>query len=100
MLNKSMFNATLLYYTGTELFAAGASPLLYEVMWGATSMVPSPNPGFTSVYDEWMNTSSALYRGAAKAKIGNLGSGSDYMPFLQLQGISSANIGYVSVRVS
>ena len=84
---------------GTEIFSAEASSLLYEVLWSAAGKVPSPKEHFKTIYDEWLDATTGNYRGRSRPKISNLGSGSDYAPFLQLQGISSADIRYVRAYV-
>ena len=66
------------------------------VMWQAAAMVPSPNISFNTVYDEWLKATNASYKGDLRPLISDLGSGSDFTPFLQLQGISSASMSYVS----
>ena len=84
---------------GTQYLSVGASPLLYMVMWQAAAMVPSPpspNSIFDTLYDEWLKAANASYKGVLMPLISDLGSGSDFTPFLQLQGISSASMGYVS----
>ena len=83
---------------GTQYLSVGASPLLYMVMWQAAAMVPPPSPNsiFDTVYDEWLKAANASYKGVLMPLISDLGSGSDFTPFLQLQGISSASMGYVS----
>ena len=76
---------------------AQANPLMYEVLWQATSSVKSPNTSFATVYDEWRSYMPGFYNGVAKPAIGNLGSGSDFTAFLQKQGISCASMSYVSL---
>lgn len=79
-------------------FTAAAVPSLKRFILGVTRAVPSPKGG--SVYDQWV-----LSRGhpmehpgldvAARTtdvRIGDLGSGSDYTPFLQHVGVPSADI--------
>lgn len=85
---------------GQDSVGVGATPLLYETMWAAAAMVQCPNEGFDTLYDEWLNTSKKHYNGVYKPNIGNLGSGSDFTGFLQLQGISSANLAYVHVSAA
>ena len=62
-------------------------------------MVECPNEGFETVYDEWLNVSHKVYNGVNKPYVGNLGSGSDYTAFLQLYGVSAADMRYVSMSV-
>ena len=85
---------------GAQYLSVGASPLLYMVMWQAAAMVlsppPSPSGMIYTVYDEWLKAANASYKGVLMPLISDLRSGSDFTPFLQLQGISSASMGYVS----
>lgn len=79
-------------------FAAATVPSLKQFVLDVTRAVPSPRGG--SVYDQWV-----LHRGQgyehpgvdapaeiAEAHIGDLGSGSDYSPFLQHIGVPSADV--------
>ena len=59
-------------------------------------MVKCPNESFHTLYDEWLSVKPGFYNGVAKPFIGNLGSGSDFTAFLQLHGISSVSMAYVS----
>jgi N-acetylated-alpha-linked acidic dipeptidase len=80
-------------------FTAAAVPSLKQFILGVTRAVPSPKGG--SVYDRWVMTHphSSEHPGvdiaqktAAAVQIGDLGSGSDYTPFLQHIGVPSADI--------
>lgn len=79
-------------------FTAAASPSLKQFVLGVTRIVPSPQGG--SVYDQWVlnRAHSANPPGfdapaqMAEAHIGDLGSGSDYSPFLQHIGVPSADV--------
>jgi N-acetylated-alpha-linked acidic dipeptidase len=79
-------------YLNSDIGAVGdalniaASPLLNDVLLQATKDVVT-NTGDT-VYDNWKNTSNG------PPQIGVLGSGSDYTGFLQLLGITSADLGF------
>ena len=93
-------------------FTAAAVPSLHQFLREITREVPSPAGG--SVFDQWKaaeDKSSNLTADAPKAptfepksssrqtypgdipSIGELGSGSDYSPFLDHAGVSSADIG-------
>ena len=91
-------------------FDASAVPSLKEFVRSITRLVPSPKGG--TVYDQWVKTQSegAGRRGAnngfneqrppnsksaaeAAAKVGDLGSGSDYSAFIQHLGVPSTDIG-------
>jgi len=59
--------------------------------------VASPDNAGSTLYDDWLKESSKIYaNGVKKPKIGDLGSGSDFTAFLQLCGISSTSMAYVS----
>ncbi|RXH55625.1 M28 family metallopeptidase [Granulicella sibirica] len=87
-------------------FNAAAVPSLKQFVSEVTYEVPSPKGG--SVHEQWVKdqreqaTSSRRSRPAADAsrpeaaldvKIGTLGSGSDYTPFIQHTGVPSTDIG-------
>lgn len=70
---------------GGPHFGAKASPILNDLIYNVTSLVPSPNttvPG-QSVLDTWTDR-----------KIGTIGSGSDYTAFQDLIGIPSLDIRF------
>jgi N-acetylated-alpha-linked acidic dipeptidase len=83
-------------------FTASAVPSLKEFVRDVTRQVPSPKGG--TVYEQWQATQQAApqRRGHAmsvdvpagrEVTIGNLGSGSDYTPFIQHLGVPSTDIG-------
>ena len=91
-------------------FDSAAVPSLKEFVRSVTREVPSPKGG--SVYDQWVkaqaegNTRRAANNGfneqrppnsqtaaKAEAKVGDLGSGSDYSAFIQHLGVPSTDIG-------
>ena len=84
-------------------FDASAVPSLKEFVRDVTREVPSPKGG--TVYDQWeaMQQSNPRYRArTASAEtpmktggvtIGDLGSGSDFTPFIQHLGVPSTDIG-------
>jgi len=66
-------------------FTAAASPLLNDLLYNVTTLVPSPNttiPGQT-VYDTWTSK-----------QIRTMGSGSDFTAFQDFAGIASLDIGF------
>lgn len=79
-------------------FTAAAVPSLKQFVLGVTRQVPSPKGG--SVYEQWVQSRGhpaeppGLDAGAdaAEVRIGDLGSGSDYTPFLQHIGVPSTDI--------
>jgi N-acetylated-alpha-linked acidic dipeptidase len=86
-------------------FEAAAVPSLKRFIREVTTEVPSPQGG--SVYDAWLKeqTAATKDRPGRRARstqpdaqpgqvhIGDLGSGSDYTPFLQHAGVPSTDIG-------
>lgn len=90
-------------------FEAGAIPSLKQFVREITMEVPSPAGG--SVYERWKQEQSAAaarqrtgnpYNDTqttsqleADARVGDLGSGSDYTPFIQHLGVPSTDVGSV-----
>ncbi len=81
-------------------FEAAAVPSLKTFVRETTKLVPSPKGG--TVYEQWLKTQKegeGHHRGANaaadknEAEIGDLGSGSDYTPFIQHLGVPSTDIG-------
>jgi N-acetylated-alpha-linked acidic dipeptidase len=87
--------------SGSE-FKASAVPSLKQFVREIARQVPSPKGG--TVYDQWKLvqqtdaerriTANAGFPGAPpRPPVGNLGSGSDYTPFIQHLGVPSTDIG-------
>ena len=83
-------------------FDAAAVPSLKEFVRDVTRQVPSPKGG--TVYEQWQatqqtsprrkgRTMSADAPASGEVTIGNLGSGSDFTPFIQHLGVPSTDIG-------
>jgi N-acetylated-alpha-linked acidic dipeptidase len=76
-------------------FSADAVPSLKEFVRAVTEAVPSPKGG--TVYEQWKNAAGGRQGmragGADVVRIGDLGSGSDYTPFLQHEGVPSTDVG-------
>ncbi len=80
-------------------FTASAVPSLSEFVRDVTRAVPSP--AGSTVYQQWKNArppenerhEQQTGGPADAARVGSLGSGSDYTPFLQHAGVPSADIG-------
>jgi len=79
-------------------FSASAVPSLKQFVRDVTKSVPSPSG--VSVYDVWRTArSEALEHRLSNApsdgdvRVGDLGSGSDFTPFLQHAGVPSTDIG-------
>lgn len=77
-------------------FGASSVPSLWKLMRAVTRDVKDPKTGKT-VYQQWQDRArESRPEGAqnTEARIGPLGSGSDYTPFLQHLGISSTDMGF------
>lgn len=79
-------------------FGASSVPSLWKLIRSATKDVKDPKSG-KSVYQQWQDKdregrSDTDPEPPAEARIGALGSGSDYTPFLQHLGIPSTDIGF------
>lgn len=81
-------------------FTASAVPSLKQFVREITESVPSPLGG--TVYDEWrLNHARRKAHGGSdtapqpdeQVQVGNLGSGSDFTPFLQHAGVPSTDVG-------
>lgn len=82
-------------------FDASAVPSLKEFVRDVTREVPSPKGG--TVYEQWKATQettprrrgarSAETAGADEVRVGDLGSGSDFTPFIQHLGVPSTDVG-------
>jgi len=87
-------------------FGASSVPSLWKLIRGATRDIRDPKTG-KSIYQQWQDRSRESHPEAeltdaetgsdvniAEARIGALGSGSDYTPFLQHLGIPSLDMGF------
>ena len=79
-------------------FGAQTVPSLWKLMRGVTRDVKDPKTG-KSVYQQWQDRTSDLRteeerHTEGEARIGPLGSGSDYTPFLQHLGIASTDMSF------
>ena len=77
-------------------FGASTVPSLWKLMRAATRDVKDPKTGKT-VYQQWQDRARenrAEGENGGEARIGPLGSGSDYTPFLQHLGIASTDMGF------
>ena len=59
-------NCSTVTFIGTLSLKTQANPLLYETVWKAARMVKCPDPGFNTVYDQWLHFSSKDYNGTTK----------------------------------
>ena len=78
-------------------FGASSVPSLWKLMRAATRDVKDPKTG-KSVFQQWQDRAregrSETDQSTSEARIGALGSGSDYTPFLQHLGIPSTDMGF------
>ena len=79
-------------------FGASSVPSLWKLMRAVTRDVKDPKTGKT-VYQQWQDQSRSQgseeeRNTSGEARIGALGSGSDYTPFLQHLGIASTDMGF------
>ena len=79
-------------------FGASSVPSLWRVLRDVTRDVKDPKKG-TSIYQQWQERAREARAGndvtpATEARIGALGSGSDYTPFLQHIGVPSTDMGF------
>ena len=79
-------------------FSASSVPSLWTLIRGATQDVKDPKTG-KSIYQQWQDRAreqrpEAEQDSNEEARIGALGSGSDYTPFLQHLGIPSTDMGF------
>ncbi|HWT65300.1 MAG TPA: transferrin receptor-like dimerization domain-containing protein, partial [Terracidiphilus sp.] len=80
-------------------FGAAAVPSLKDFVRGVARAVPSPKGG--TVYDAWQKeaskgehrASNAPTQGGSDVRVSDLGSGSDFTPFLQHVGVPSTDVG-------
>ncbi|KAJ8663554.1 hypothetical protein O0I10_000797 [Lichtheimia ornata] len=74
-------------------FVIQASPSLNQLIYEVTSLVQDPRTG-GSVYDAWAELTNRTLTPSPKPYIGQLGSGSDFVPFLDHLGISSISLAF------
>jgi N-acetylated-alpha-linked acidic dipeptidase len=78
-------------------FGASSVPSLWKLIRAVTRDVKDPKTG-KSVYQQWQDRTRELRPegelDSGEARIGALGSGSDYTPFLQHLGIASTDMGF------
>lgn len=74
-------------------FEAAASPSLNNLLYDVTTNVQDPRTG-KSVYEAWSEFTNRTSRPSPKPAIGQLGSGSDFVPFLDHLGIASIDMSF------
>ncbi|CDH55564.1 glutamate [Lichtheimia corymbifera JMRC:FSU:9682] len=74
-------------------FGAGASPSLNQLLYDVTSLVEDPLTG-GNVYDAWHKFTNFTVEPAAKPYVNDLGSGSDFVGFLNYIGMASISIDF------
>jgi N-acetylated-alpha-linked acidic dipeptidase len=78
---------------GGPYFRMEASPAIHRLFYQVTSQVTDPRTG-KSVYEVWGEVTNATETPAPVPYIGNLASGSDYVPFMDHVGITSASFAF------
>ncbi|XP_070565284.1 putative N-acetylated-alpha-linked acidic dipeptidase [Ptychodera flava] len=84
--------------SGTYSFRASSTPHLFKAVFDATKKVSDPNSsdGSMTVYDNWSERFPKTPSDPQSLpRISDLGSGSDYAPFMVRVGVSSVDIRYV-----
>ncbi|KAI9494914.1 hypothetical protein BDB00DRAFT_816291 [Zychaea mexicana] len=74
-------------------FQAQASPSLQRLLYEVTSYIPDPRTNKT-VYEAWGDFTNRTGTPAAQPFVGQLGSGSDFVPFLDHLGIASISLEF------
>lgn len=82
---------------GRFVFKGGSLPLLNQVMYDATKKVRNPdeaeyNQGRENVYDTWLHRTPD--KEADTPRVGGLGSGSDYAPFVAFLGVPCVDMRF------
>ncbi|KAG8560818.1 hypothetical protein GDO81_015143 [Engystomops pustulosus] len=83
---------------GNSTLRALATPILHKLLYATAKKVENPNPeevraGRKSVYDTWVKNQPSS-QDPNLPRVGELGSGSDYSSFLQILGVSAADVRY------
>ncbi|XP_015974911.2 aminopeptidase NAALADL1 isoform X3 [Rousettus aegyptiacus] len=87
-------NVDISVFANASLRVQGTPPV-QSVVFSAAKQIPAPGPSRLSIYDNWIrysNYSSPVY--GLVPRLGSLGAGSDYAPFIHFLGISSMDIAY------
>ncbi|ELK13368.1 N-acetylated-alpha-linked acidic dipeptidase-like protein [Pteropus alecto] len=87
-------NVDISVFANATLRVQGTPPV-QSVVFSAAKQIPAPDPSRLSIYDNWIryfNRSSPVY--GLVPRLGSLGAGSDYAPFIHFLGISSMDIAY------
>lgn len=71
-------------------FVASAAPMLRRLIIDAARIVPQARDPARTVYDDWLSRAG---KGASEPRIGELGGGSDHVPFYSWLGIPSMSLG-------
>jgi N-acetylated-alpha-linked acidic dipeptidase len=85
--------------TGNSTLISRSSPLLYDVLWQASSYVPNPDPeeinnNRKTVYDTYKYRYPSSFNGSSVSYIEPPGGGSDHLPFLQIPGVPVMDFYY------
>ncbi|KAK2165001.1 hypothetical protein LSH36_56g02011 [Paralvinella palmiformis] len=87
---------------GNFSFRGRTMPLLHQLMFDTAKQIPNPDPdevsaGRKTVYDTWLYRQPAVDKRGLKTGvpiIQNLGSGSDFAPFVTKAGVTAVDIAY------
>jgi len=87
---------------GNDTFDAYATPELVSLIYNSTKSVDNPltqelEQGRLTVYETWLAKNRDPFD-PDRPKVKNLGSGSDFIAFLQKTGVSAADISYTTQR--
>ncbi|KAI9317188.1 hypothetical protein BX666DRAFT_1857797 [Dichotomocladium elegans] len=74
-------------------FTVEASPSLNQLIYDVTNFIDDPRTN-TTVYEAWSELTNRTAKPSKKPAIGKLGSGSDFVPFLQHIGIASMSMTF------
>ncbi|KAM4662502.1 putative N-acetylated-alpha-linked acidic dipeptidase [Discoglossus pictus] len=83
---------------GNATLRALATPIMHKLVFEAAKKVENPNPseisaGRKTVFDTWVASLPSSHDPSVP-RVGELGSGSDYSPFLQIAGIPAVDVRY------
>ncbi len=76
-------------------FGASAAPVLRRLIVNAARSVPQSGDPTKTVYDDWLSRAG---KDATEPKVGELGGGSDHVPFYSWLGVPSMSVGSGGAR--
>ncbi|CAK9301358.1 unnamed protein product [Gordionus sp. m RMFG-2023] len=86
--------------TGNYSLKINSSPLLSKIAYEVAKMIPNPNKteidlGRKMIYDTWLRASSIPKSRKENPYIGELGAGSDFVPFMYYAGVPCIDVRYI-----